>query len=81
MLDGDADISTDGRWCYIVFWVLPNPASIKVDWESLKTRLLSVCPSCLFSYHFNQLSTSPSPPLIYLLKVWCVDQKGLLHGD
>ncbi|WVZ08117.1 hypothetical protein V8G54_021463 [Vigna mungo] len=74
-----ADISTDGRWCYIVFWVLPHPASVKVDWESLKTRLLSACPSCLFSHHFNQLSTSPSPPPIYLLKVWCLDQKGLLH--
>ncbi|KAJ1443156.1 putative ACT domain-containing protein ACR9 [Sesbania bispinosa] len=74
-----ADISTDGRWCYIVYWVVPHPASLKVDWESLKTRLLSVCPSCLFSYHFNQQSTTPSPPPIYLLKVWCVDKKGLLH--
>ncbi|XP_061338318.1 ACT domain-containing protein ACR9-like [Gastrolobium bilobum] len=74
-----ADISTDGRWCYIVYWVVPHPSSLKVDWESLKTRLLSACPSFLFSYHFNQQSTSPSPPPIYLLKVWIIDQKGLLH--
>ncbi|MED6147465.1 hypothetical protein PIB30_044283 [Stylosanthes scabra] len=51
-----------------------------VDWESLKTRLLSACPSCLLTYHLNQQpTTSPSPPPIYLLKVWCIDQKGLLH--
>lgn len=80
-LNGGADISTDGRWCYIVYWVVPYPASLKIDWESLKTRLLSACPSCLFSYHFNQHSTTPSPPPIYVLKVWCVDQKGLLHGN
>ncbi|CAI8612033.1 unnamed protein product [Vicia faba] len=42
-----ADISTDGRWCYIIFWVIPHSESLKVDWESLKTRLLSPCPSCL----------------------------------
>ncbi|KAL2329600.1 hypothetical protein Fmac_017181 [Flemingia macrophylla] len=73
-----ADISTDGRWCYIVYWVVPHPVSLKVDWESLKIRLLSACPSCLFSYYFKN-STCPSPPPNYLLKVWCVDQKGLLH--
>lgn len=72
-----ADISTDGRWCFIVFWVIPHPASLKIDWENLKTRLLSPCPSCLFSYNFNQ--RNPSPPPIYLLKVWIIDQKGLLH--
>ncbi|KAE9615670.1 hypothetical protein Lal_00017504 [Lupinus albus] len=74
-----ADISTDGRWCYNIFWVIPNHASVKVDWERLKNRLLSVCPSCLFSYHLNLQPATPSPPLVYLLKVWCVDQKGLLH--
>ncbi|CAI8614651.1 unnamed protein product [Vicia faba] len=74
-----ADISTDGRWCYIIFWVIPHSESLKVDWESLKTRLLSPCPSCLFSYHFKQQSANPSPNQIYLLKVWIFDQKGLLY--
>ncbi|XP_058736613.1 ACT domain-containing protein ACR9-like [Vicia villosa] len=74
-----ADISTDGRWCYIIFWVIPHPDSLKIDWESLKTRLLSPCPSCLFSYHFKQQSANPSPNQIYLLKVWIFDQKGLLY--
>ncbi|KAJ7975835.1 ACT domain-containing protein [Quillaja saponaria] len=74
-----ADFSTDGRWGYIVIWVDPHPKSLKVDWESLKNRLFSACPSCLFSYHFSQQSSSPSPAPVYLLKVWCIDQKGLLH--
>ncbi|KAI4313176.1 hypothetical protein L6164_026175 [Bauhinia variegata] len=74
-----ADISTDGIWCYIVYWVVSHPRSLKVDWESLKTRFLSVCPSSLSSYYFNQLSTTPARAPVYLLKVWIVDQKGLLH--
>lgn len=78
--DGVVDISTDGRWCYVVYWVVPHPKSLLVDWESLKSRLLSTCPSCLFSYYFSQQSSSPSPALIYLLKVWVIDQKGVLHG-
>ncbi|KAF3433739.1 hypothetical protein FNV43_RR24842 [Rhamnella rubrinervis] len=74
-----ADFSTDGRWCYIVLWVVPSPSSLIVDWESLKTRLLSACPSCLFSFYLNQQSTGPSSSPLYLLKFWYLDQKGLLH--
>ncbi|KAJ7971295.1 ACT domain-containing protein [Quillaja saponaria] len=74
-----ADFSTDGRWCYIVLWIDPHPKTLKVDWESLNNRLFSACPSCLFSYYFSQESNSSSPASVYLLKVWCIDQKGLLH--
>ncbi|GAY45235.1 hypothetical protein CUMW_088020 [Citrus unshiu] len=56
------DFSTDGRWCYIVLWVVPDASSDKVDWESLKNRLLSVCPSILVSYYFNQPSSNSSKP-------------------
>ncbi|XP_041000487.1 ACT domain-containing protein ACR9-like [Juglans microcarpa x Juglans regia] len=73
------DFSKDGRWCYVVLWVVPHDSSLKVDWESLKTRLLSVCPSYLFSYYFNQQSNHPSPSPVYLLKIWCLDQTGSLH--
>ncbi|XAR66307.1 [Protein-PII] uridylyltransferase [Bertholletia excelsa] len=72
------DFCTDGNWCYIVLWTIPEPISIRVDWESLKNRLLSVCPSCLISFYFNQPS-NVSPPALYLLKVFCMDRKGLLH--
>ncbi|OMO96939.1 hypothetical protein COLO4_14976 [Corchorus olitorius] len=82
-----ADFSTDGRWCYIVFWLVPNVSNF--DWESLKNRLFSLCPSCLIPfYYFNQHggygngngngnSTRSSP--VYLLKLCCLDRKGLLH--
>ncbi|GMY08590.1 ACT domain-containing protein ACR9 [Fagus crenata] len=73
------DSSKDGRWCYLVLWVVPHHSSVKVDWESLKSRLLSACPSCLFSYCFNQQSNGRWPSPLYLLKFWCLDQKGSLH--
>ncbi|CAI9273537.1 unnamed protein product [Lactuca saligna] len=77
------DFSTDGRWCYVVLWVVPRPSSMRIDWESLKNRLLSCCPSCLPTFYLNHLSgsdsdSSKSPPL-YLLKVFSLDRKGLIH--
>ncbi|KAK2643138.1 hypothetical protein Ddye_024901 [Dipteronia dyeriana] len=73
------DISTDGKWCYIVLWVVPHSYSIIVRWSNLKDRLISVCPSCSPSfYFFNQPSTS-SPSPVYLLKFFCLGRKGLLH--
>ncbi|XWS66018.1 hypothetical protein CRYUN_Cryun05aG0164100 [Craigia yunnanensis] len=82
-----ADFSTDGRWCYIVFWLIPNVSnSSKIDWESLKNRLVSMCPSCLvplyyFNYHQggNGNGNSTHSSSIYLLKLCCLDRKGLLH--
>ncbi|XP_019192515.1 PREDICTED: ACT domain-containing protein ACR9 [Ipomoea nil] len=73
------DISTDGKWCYIVLWVVPRPSSLKIDWESLKNRLVSACPSCMIPFFVEQQSSSCSHSPIYLLKVFCVDRKGLLH--
>ncbi|XP_010534493.1 PREDICTED: ACT domain-containing protein ACR9 isoform X2 [Tarenaya hassleriana] len=73
------DFSTDGRWCYIVFWVTPQLSSHKIDWDSLKNRLLSNCPSYLGAFYFCQQSNVPSRPSVYLLKFYCRDRKGLLH--
>ncbi|KAK6926939.1 hypothetical protein RJ641_008658 [Dillenia turbinata] len=73
------DISTDGKWCYILLWVVPHSSSLIVRWTSLKNRLLSVCPSCSVSFFFNQQPTSPSSSPVYLLKFCCLDRKGLLH--
>lgn len=64
-----------------MLWVEPNTSSYRVDWESLKNRLLSVCPSCLGSYYFTQPSSNSSQPSLYLLKYSCLDRKGLLHGN
>ncbi|XP_057956089.1 ACT domain-containing protein ACR9 isoform X2 [Malania oleifera] len=73
------DISTDGKWCYIVLWVVPRLGSLIVRWTNLKNRLLSVCPSCLISYFFDQPATCSTSSSVYLLKFFCLDRKGLLH--
>ncbi|MFQ6624722.1 hypothetical protein Gotur_004149 [Gossypium turneri] len=73
------DVSTDGIWCYMVFWVVPHSSSPVVRWPSLKNRLQSLCPSCSVTFYLNdQPSNSPASP-VYLLKFFCLDRKGLLH--
>lgn len=73
------DISTDGRWCYILLWVVQHPHSPRVYWESLKSRLSSACPSGLLSFYLNLQSMAPFPSPLYLLKFCSHDRKGLLH--
>jgi hypothetical protein len=73
-----ADVSTDGKWCYIVLWVVPHSRSI-IRWTHLKNRLLSVCPSCSVSFYWNQQQSKSCP--VYLLKFFSLDRKGLLHGN
>ncbi|KAL4556863.1 hypothetical protein LXL04_035028 [Taraxacum kok-saghyz] len=70
------DFSTDGKWCYVVLWVV---SPLRIDWESLKQRLLSCCPSFLPAFYLNQLPGSYKPPPVYLLKVFSLDRKGLIH--
>ncbi|CAL5322457.1 unnamed protein product [Camellia sinensis] len=73
------DFCTDGNWCYIVLWTVPQSSSLTIDWESLKSRLFSACPSCLMSFYFNQQSSRSPHSTIYMLTVFCLDRKGLLH--
>ncbi|KAI3960913.1 hypothetical protein MKW98_019114 [Papaver atlanticum] len=73
------DVSTDGRWCYIVLWVIPDSTMTDERWASLEERLLSVCPSCLASFYYIQQSSCSTPTPVYLLKFCCLDRKGLLH--
>ncbi|XP_051121724.1 ACT domain-containing protein ACR10-like [Andrographis paniculata] len=75
------DVSTDGKWCYLVFWVAGKPAT---KWSLLKKRLLDVCPRCIPSasgiFYFIPEFQQPKEPEIFLLKFWCLyDRKGLLH--
>ncbi|KAJ6767994.1 ACT DOMAIN-CONTAINING PROTEIN ACR4-RELATED [Salix koriyanagi] len=75
-----ADFQTDGKWCYIVFWVVQCSNSLRLDWDSLKDRLLSVSPPCLIPlYYDHKLNGSTAAPSVYLLKFCCVGRKGLLH--
>ncbi|XP_022747635.1 ACT domain-containing protein ACR10-like [Durio zibethinus] len=78
------DLSTDGKWCYIVFWVVCKPTTrwYSSRWELLKKRLIGACPSCSsasgISYYRSELQPS-KPPDVFLLKLSCYDRKGLLH--
>lgn len=73
------DVSTDGKWCYIVFWVVGKQ---RTRWSLLKNRLMEACPSCSsasgISYYRTELQP-PKPPDVFLLKFCCHDRKGLLH--
>ncbi|XP_021716193.1 ACT domain-containing protein ACR9-like [Chenopodium quinoa] len=72
------DVSTDGKWCYVVLWVVPHSSTYAVRWENLKERLVSFCPSCSLSFYYT-----PPPPskssAVYLLKFCCLDRRGLLY--
>ena len=77
-----ADFSTDGKWCYIVFWVVGKPST---RWPLLKKRLLEVCPSHFSTTgirFYQQDKEIQKPPDVFLLKFWCSSHpKGLLHGN
>ncbi|KAK8590830.1 hypothetical protein V6N13_030906 [Hibiscus sabdariffa] len=73
------DVSTDGIWCYMVFWVVPHSSSPFVRWPSLKNRLQSLCPSCSVTFYFNGQPSNSAASQVYLLKFFCLDRKGLLH--
>ncbi|GLT25735.1 hypothetical protein SLA2020_008450 [Shorea laevis] len=78
------DISTDGKWCYIICWVVTKSSEKwgSSGWELLKKRLMEACPSCYsvsgISYYCSELQ-SPEPPDVFLLKLCCHDRIGLLH--
>ncbi|KAJ6417591.1 hypothetical protein OIU84_003338 [Salix udensis] len=73
------DVSTDGKWCYLVFWVVGKSTT---RWGLLKKRLVGACPSCFSASgisYYSAESHPPRPPDVFLLKLVCHDRKGLLH--
>ncbi|KAL0002757.1 hypothetical protein SO802_016538 [Lithocarpus litseifolius] len=74
------DFSTDGKWCYIVFWVVDKPTT---RWHLLQKRLLEVCPSYFSTSdidYYRPENQQPKEPDVFLMKFWCsCDRKGLLH--
>lgn len=71
------DVSTDGKWCYIVFWVIGKSTT---RWSLLQDRLSEACPSCSSASGFSYFQLQPpKPPDVFLLKFCCYDRKGLLH--
>ncbi|KAG1361345.1 ACT domain-containing protein ACR10 [Cocos nucifera] len=76
------DVSTDGKWCYILFWVVGREGEA-TRWGLLKKRLLGACPlpSSLLgidSYYTRQPDAEQQPQ-VFLLKFSCYDRLGLLH--
>ncbi|KAI3706715.1 hypothetical protein L6452_24641 [Arctium lappa] len=73
------DVSTDGKWCYIVFWVVGKAST---RWGLLKKRLLEACPSCSSAntlIYYPAESQPSKPPDVFLLKFCCRDRQALLH--
>ncbi|KAF3784401.1 ACT domain-containing protein [Nymphaea thermarum] len=74
------DFSTDGKWCYLVLWVVPRPHNRPIRWSNLKKLLLSVCPSCSSAASLYLPQEVPARPSeVYLLKLCSFDRRGLLH--
>lgn len=74
-----ADVSTDGKWCYVVFWVVGR---LNTRWGLLKKRLMEACPSSSLAsgiLYYTEMRP-PKPPEVFLLKFCCNDRSGLLHG-
>ncbi|XP_008779027.2 ACT domain-containing protein ACR10-like isoform X2 [Phoenix dactylifera] len=75
-------MSTDGKWCYILFWVVERGKKA-TRWGLLKKRLLGACPVAssllgMDSYYYGQLETEHQSQ-VFLLKFSCYDRLGLLH--
>ncbi|CAN8316734.1 unnamed protein product [Cochlearia groenlandica] len=76
------DVSTDGKWCYLVFWVMGKP---NTRWSLLKMRLVEASPSFSWAfgisrcYLYDSESQLPKLPDLFLLKLACSDRTGLLY--
>ncbi|XP_062166363.1 ACT domain-containing protein ACR10 [Alnus glutinosa] len=73
------DVSTDGKWCYIVFWVVGKSTT---RWALLKKRLAGACPSFSSASGISFYRPDPQPPKppdVFLLTFCCYDRRGLLH--
>ncbi|KAF7046917.1 hypothetical protein CFC21_055908 [Triticum aestivum] len=85
------DMSTDGRWCYIVLWVAASRRGRPpVAWDLLKERLVELCPVpapfgvdtaylAAAGLRGDGLALAAGEPRVFLLKFCCYDRMGLLH--
>ncbi|XP_042410949.1 ACT domain-containing protein ACR10-like isoform X1 [Zingiber officinale] len=79
------DFSTDGRWCYVVFWVVDRGRKA-TRWNLLKKRLVDACPPAslpfgneIYYFSKHQEMITEQKPQVFLLKFSCYDRTGLLH--
>lgn len=73
------DMSTDGKWCFVLFWVTPSDGSSKsIRWANLKRLLIATCPSTRPHMLLPHLS-QPKPKETYVLQTSSLDRLGLLN--
>jgi len=73
------DLSTDGKWCYLIFWVLPRTGSPRpIRWAILKRNLISACPPNPAHIFFMNIP-EPRPKNVYILHICSLDRAGLLN--
>ncbi|KAL9272387.1 ACT domain-containing protein [Drosera capensis] len=68
------DVSTDGKWCYIVFWVFGDTTT---RWSLVKKWMVAACPSCFSASgisYYNAEQQGAKPPAVFLLKFCCTDR-------
>ncbi|KAJ6830618.1 ACT domain-containing protein ACR10 isoform X1 [Iris pallida] len=83
------DVNTDGKWCYILFWVVGRGGRPATRWSLLRKRLLAACPTAssasgLYDYYYKHqevllMEQQPRRPQVFLLNFCCYDRMGLLH--
>lgn len=74
------DISTDGKWCFIIFKVCLS-SGVPPRWQLLKSRLEAICPSGTDT--LQQLwrwRSVPKEQQAFLLQVAGYDRHGMLHS-
>eukprot|EP00271_Cylindrocystis_brebissonii_P006593 TRINITY_DN19366_c0_g1_i1.p1 TRINITY_DN19366_c0_g1~~TRINITY_DN19366_c0_g1_i1.p1 ORF type:complete len:436 (+),score=107.14 TRINITY_DN19366_c0_g1_i1:379-1686(+) len=87
------DLSTDGHWCFLVFWVQPrvrtgpsdgrggappSPSSLVIQWPLLKQRISAACPANA-PVLLPILRPPPKRKDQYLLQVCAPDRPGFLN--
>ncbi|KAH7373212.1 hypothetical protein KP509_17G044700 [Ceratopteris richardii] len=74
-----ADLSTDGKWCFCLFWVHPAEGISKnIRWAALKKLLVRACPPTRPHLLLPQFQI-PKPTQSYLLRTLSMDNVGLLN--
>eukprot|EP00897_Mesotaenium_endlicherianum_P002188 jgi/Mesen1/1998/ME000147S01104 len=74
-----ADLFTDGKWCFLVFWVVARiPGARGIKWSLLKHRLTAVCPSN-DPILLPAIKPAPKKREVYLVQVCSSDRFGLLN--
>ncbi|KAK9831988.1 hypothetical protein WJX81_006685 [Elliptochloris bilobata] len=75
----DGDVSTDGRWCFMIFKVQLS-IGVPAHWALLKRRLEAVCPSAAGEHQLWRWSSLPRDfQHPFLLQVASYDRRGFLH--